>query len=385
MKALNQLHRTLQAEPERSRDILEQFVLENSFPLVWQDTVTFFFWDGQPVDAVYLIHWVFGLESRQSFQRIEGTDALFLNLELPHGARIEYKFEVHRAGGQTLVRDPLNPRLALDPFGANSVCPMSGYVDPPWSQHEAGVRPGRLERFPIASSAWGEQRELKVYLPNEYRPHKTYPVLLIHDGDDYLRFAGMKAVLDNLIQRHEVRPLIAVFTSGNGAKRNEEYAANPTQAKFLVEDVLGEVSRRYKVSDDPNDRGVMGASFGAVSALFSAWTYPGTFGRVLLQSGSFVFTDIGHHNRAPIWDPVVRFVNEFRKDPARIKAKVFMSCGVHESLIYYNRSLAPLMQASGLEVQFVESRDGHNWICWRDRLREGLSSLFNGYLWMYYD
>ena len=129
----------------------------------------------------------------------------------------------------------------------------------------------------------------------------------------------------------------------------------------------------------------MGASFGAVSSLYTAWNYPGLFGRLLLQSGSFVFTDIGHHNRAPLWDPIVKFVNELRTDPARVKAKVFMSWGVHESLIYYNRSMAPLLRNSGLEVQFVESRDGHNWICWRDRLREGLSYLYTGYLWMTYD
>jgi enterochelin esterase family protein len=63
-------------------------------------------------------------------------------------------------------------------------------------------------------------------------------LLIVHDGDDYLRFANMKTVLDNLIQRHEVRPLIAVFTSG-GASRNAEYAANPT---------AGEVHRRRTCS-----------------------------------------------------------------------------------------------------------------------------------------
>lgn len=384
MKAIVDLDHALAEAPDQARALLEKFVVEHSFPLVSQQTVTFFFWDGQPVDQVFLIHWVFGLESRQPFQRIEGTDALFLSLELPRGARIEYKFEVVRGATRLLVRDPLNPRLALDPFGANSVCPMAGYVEPAWAQEERGVRPGQLETMTIASSAWGEHRDLKIYLPNEYRAHKSYPLLIVHDGDDYLRFANMKTVLDNLIQRHEVRPLIAVFTSG-GAKRNEEYGANPLQAKFIVEDVLDAVTRQYKISDDPADRGLMGASFGAVSSLYTAWNYPGLFGRLLLQSGSFVFTDIGHHNRAPLWDPVVRFVNELRTDPARVKAKVFMSCGVHESLIYYNRSMAPLLRNSGLEVQFVESRDGHNWICWRDRLREGLSYLYTGYLWMTYD
>ena len=34
--------------------------------------------------------------------------------------------------------------------------------------------------------------------------------------------------------------------------------------------------------------------------------------------------------------------------------------------------------STGMEVRYVEARDGHNWENWRDRLREGLSWLFPG-------
>ena len=51
----------------------------------------------------------------------------------------------------------------------------------------------------------------------------------------------------------------------------------------------------------------MGASFGAVAALSTAWRRPGFYGRLLLQSGSFAFTDIGDRNhRGPLFDPIVR-------------------------------------------------------------------------------
>ena len=65
----------------------------------------------------------------------------------------------------------------------------------------------------------------------------------------------------------------------------------------------------------PEARGLVGASFGAVAALHAAGSRPGTFGRLLLQSGSFAFSDIGHHRRGPLFDPVARFVNEFRNNP----------------------------------------------------------------------
>ncbi len=130
----------------------------------------------------------------------------------------------------------------------------------------------------------------------------------------------------------------------------------------------------------------MGASFGAVAALATAWQHPGVFGRLLVQSGSFAFSDLGtRHRRGEVFDPVVRFVNRFREAPGRPAQRIFASCGVYESLIYENRSMVPLLQQTGAEVRYVEARDGHNWENWRDRLREGLSWLFPGPLWMDYD
>ncbi|MEC8425406.1 MAG: alpha/beta hydrolase-fold protein [Myxococcota bacterium] len=384
MKAIRRLALHLAADPHRAHALLRAFTEGNDFPLVDGGSATFFFWDGHPADAVYLLHWVQGLESRQAFHRLEGTDAFWFTIDLPRDGRVEYKFELHRNGQRNWIRDPHNDRLARDPFGANSVCPMPGYQEPRWAELEPGMREGSLDGFDLESAAWGDTRRIEVYLPSEYKPHKTYPLLICHDGSDYLRFAGIKAVLDNLMSRKEMHPTVVAFTSGSD-ERNVEYGANPAQVSFLVDELLPALSERYGVSDEPLGRALMGASFGGVASLFTAWSRPGVFGRLFLQSGSFVFTDVGHHGRGPLWDPVVEFMNAFRRDPARIRARVFMSCGTFEGLIFYNRALAPLMRQSGLDVRFVESHDGHNWVAWRDRLRDGLSWTYPGHLWMTYE
>jgi enterochelin esterase family protein len=82
---------------------------------------------------------------------------------------------------------------------------------------------------------------------------------------------------------------------------------------------------------------------------------------------------------------VVDFVNRYRREPAAVADRVFVSCGRHESLIYENRALVPLLQKTGMQVRYVEAPDGHNWENWRDRLRDGLSWLFPGPLWMVYE
>jgi enterochelin esterase-like enzyme len=383
VKRIHDLLARCEATPSRAQDEIRAFIATNTIPLFDGDTAIFFFWDERPFESVSLMNWVFGLESRQSFIPLGTTGAWYLPLELPHRARVEYKLELVRNGQRLWIRDPLNHHRAFDPFGSNSVCIMPGYSPPFWASTDDVTRPGSQVTFSIPSAVYGDTREIVMYRPSEFKPHKKYPLLICHDGRDYLRYANMIPVLDNLIQRHEVAPLLVAFTSG--IDRNREYGANPKQPVFLVDELLPAVRERYRVLEGAENLGVMGASFGGVSSLYAAWTRPGVFGKLLLQSGSFVHTDIGRHDRGPLFDPVVAFVNQYRSDPARVRARIFMSCGTFESLIWFNRSLQALMKDRGLDVRFVESQDGHNWIAWRDRLRDGLTSLFPGHLWMYYD
>jgi enterochelin esterase family protein len=239
-----------------------------------------------------------------------------------------------------------------------------------------------MERFEVETRVYGGRRPIDVWLPPEFATYKRFPLLIVQDGGDYRKFAGMRTVLDNLVGASEVAPMIVAFTSG--VDRNREYGADPRQPDFLVNEVLPAICSRYPIVEGPEGRGLCGASFGGVTSLYTAWRYPGVFGKLLLQSGSFVFTDVGRHDRSALFDPVVAFVNAFRADPGRVDARIFMSCGTFESLIYYNRSLVPLLRGAGLDVKFVESHDGHNWVAWRDRLREGLTWLFPGAHWMTY-
>jgi len=360
---------------------IDAFLSGRTVPLVEGDRVTFVF--RAEADAVNLRHWIFGLPSSQPFERVEGTGLWHLTIDLPERSRVEYKIERVRGDEHVWLMDPLNPRVAHDPYGANSVCYGRGYVTPPWVQPDEEARPGSLEAVSVPSRVFGEKREIQVYLPARFRTRRRYPLLIVHDGHDYMRFASLKTVLDNLIHRLEIAPLIVALT--HSPDRLNEYAADPRQADFLADELVPTLTARYPLIDRPDARVVMGASFGAVASLSSAWRRPGFYGGLLLQSGSFAFSDIGKHGRGPALDPVARFVNAFREDPRQPGSKVFVSCGIYESLIYENRSLVPVLQQAQLALRYVEARDGHNWENWRDRLRESLSWLFPGPLWMVYE
>ncbi len=361
--------------------VLDRLVRSTSFPRVEGRTVTFLFQgEGQEVT---LQHWIHGLPPSLPFRRLHGTDVFVLQVDLPAGSRMEYKIGVQMYGRGALIRDPLNPQSARDPFGANSVVYGEGYRPPEWSVEDPDARQGSIEDRSIRSAAFGGTRDVQVYLPARFRRTRRYPLLVVHDGRDYLGFANLQAVLDNLIHRLELPPLIAVLTQSNDRMR--EYAADDRHARFLVEDLVPQMEEAYPLVRHASARALCGASFGAVASLHCAWRHPGTFGRLLLQSGSFVFTEIGDHGRGPVFDPVVAFVNAFRKAPGKPADQAYMSCGVYESLIYFNRSMAPMLQETGMSVKFREANDGHNWENWRDRLHEGLTTLFPGPLWMVYE
>jgi len=354
---------------------------EHEFPLIEKDGVTFVF-HGR-ADEIRLRHWIFGLPSSQPFHRIENSDLWHLTVDIPPCSRVEYKIERIVGGNRKWLMDPLNSRVAKDPFGANSVCYGRGYETPPWTLSDPEARCGEMDALVVPSERFGQQRTVRIYLPARFRRRRRYPLLVVHDGDDYLRYANLQVVLDNLIHRQEIPPMIVALS--RPVARLEEYAADEAHAGHLVEELLPAVEKAFPIGTRPADRVLMGASFGAVAALHTAWKHPGVFGGLLLQSGSFAFADIGEHGRGPSFDPVAEFINAFRADPGRPAEKVFVSCGIHESLIYENRSLVPRLQETGMSLRYVEARDGHNWDNWRDRLREGLSWLLPGPLWMIYE
>ncbi|MBA3562529.1 MAG: enterochelin esterase [Gammaproteobacteria bacterium] len=374
------IHELRRGTPLSAQDI-DEFLASNDFPLVERDGVTFVYRGG--ADEVFLRMWIHGLPAKQPLERRGDSDLWTLFVDLPPNSRSEYKFEVAVNGESHWIVDPLNPHVATDPYGANSVLRSYGYERPSWTLPDPEARQGALASVDVPSRLFDSVRRTTVYVPARFRRLRRYPLLIVHDGEDFLRYADLQVVLDNLIHRLEIPPMIVALTQAGD--RLVEYAGDDRHAGFLATELLPELQKEFPLLDEPASRGLMGASFGAVASLHATWRHPEIFGRLMLASGSFAFSDIGRHKRGPVFDPVAEFVNEFRGTPGRPTERLFLCCGIYESLIYENRSLVPLLHEHGMQVRYEEVRDGHNWENWRDRLQAGLTWLFPGPLWMVYE
>lgn len=340
------------------------------------DTVLIF--RGQ-ADAVHLVTWMPRFPSPPPFtQATDGT--WFLRIALPATARIEYKLGVVRLGARGMRRieqidDPLNPPSAPNPFGTNSVLTGPAYRTPRYVNASPATSKGQVVEIRVTSRVLGGRRHHQVFLPAGHDARNPYPVLLVHDGSDFMRFAGLTNYLDLLIEQGQVAPLVTVLL--DPWERIAEYAANPLHSQHLVDEVLPHLERRLRIQSDHHQVGVMGASLGAAASLAAAWQWPEQFGRVALLSGSFAHR-VDEEWPGSIFEPVLGFLRELQADEKLEGKMVYQSVGRYEGLCDFNRRLAPLIRAGGANLRYVETWDGHHWGAWRDRLGEALSFLFPG-------
>jgi enterochelin esterase-like enzyme len=354
---------------------VDQFLAGREVPIVEGRHCTFLF-RGE-AEEVYLAQRIVGLPSRLPMRRIAGTSLWYVVLKVPKSSRINYQIEVVRPERVERFNDPLNPKLSHSPFGAISVCFSLGYTDPEWTFPDPYASPGELTDLVVQSRALERDCQVTLYQPAGFHRSASYPLLVMHDGGDFLQYAAAKAVLDNLIHRGEIPPLVAAFL--HPKDRLLEYANSANHARFLTQELLPQLETEFPLVHNRSGRILLGASFGAIASLSTAYRSPSTYGSLVLMSGSFVFADAGtDHGGGEVFDPVVKFVNQYRNHPRRVAERLFVSCGLYEPLIIPNRSIVPIFESADMQVRYVEARDGHTWENWRDRLRDALTWVLPG-------
>ncbi|MEL6963427.1 MAG: alpha/beta hydrolase-fold protein, partial [Pseudomonadota bacterium] len=318
--------------------------------------------------------WIESGIERTPFHHIEGTDLWLLQLPVNNDGRFEYKLAIIKNGSEDWITDPLNPDRATDPFGENSVCRTYGYAQPDWSLPK-GAPPGHIDTLIVESQAFGEIREEQLYLPAGYDVSKSYPLIIIHDGDDFVAHGDLVNSLDNLIDAQDIPPVIVALVQSRD--RLGEYAGGRRHARYLVQELLPVLSDRYGLSEEPADRVLLGASLGAVASLATAFRYPGVFGGLVLQSGSFILDRRKLDDRPhPVFHRIARLVLALKRAPNLADTRAFVSTGELEGLADENRALASFLRERGVDVLFKSAWDGHHWQNWRDQLRDGLRWVF---------
>jgi enterochelin esterase family protein len=356
-------------------EAIDGLIREQRIPLVEGSTCTFL-WRGE-ADWVGIEHRTMGVPIPLPLRRLKGTDLWHASVELPRAARIQYRILVRRDGHDESMNDPLNPRVVGDAVGSQSVLETEGYVTPDWTYPDPSAVAGELVDLHLPSRALRRDAHVTMYIPSRMRRDRRMPLLIVHDGGDFLNFSSMGTVLDNLMHRRLMADCVVAFT--HPGDRLREYAASAAHSRFLTTELVPQIEGRLQLRGDPRSRVLMGASFGGVAALSAAVRAPGFYGGLLLESPSLRYTEVS----APatfgeVFEPVVRFVNSVRARPKRVTDRLFLTYGAFEPLAAPDRAMTEVLGRMTDEMRVVEALDGHNWINWRDRLLDGLGWLFPG-------
>ena len=241
--AINQLQQ--QGLVDESK--VDDFLAGQEIPIVEGRHCTFLF-RGE-ADEVYLAQRILGLPSRLPMRRVDATTLWYVVLKVPQRSRINYQIEVKRGEHVERFNDPLNPKLSHSPFGAISVCFTFGYTTPEWTFPDPEAPPGELTELSVESIALERDCPVTLYLPAGFRRTASYPLLVVHDGGDFLQYSAAKVVLDNLIHRREIAPTIAAFL--HPKDRLVEYANSTEHAHFLTNELLPHLQTEFPLVAQP--------------------------------------------------------------------------------------------------------------------------------------
>jgi len=238
------------------------------------------------------------------------------------------------------------------------------------SQPQPGVPRGTVIKYTWTSKIYpGTVRDYWIYVPAQYKVGKPSCVMIFQDGGRMMEESGswrVPIVFDNLLHKGQIPLIIGIFVDPgvllapspnqqNRYNRSFEYdALGNRYARFLTEEILPEVAKRYSLSKDPDDYAIAGSSSGGMAALNAAWHETDVFHRVMSFIGSFTNLRGG--------DSMASRIRKTEPKPLR----VFLQDGRNDQNVYAgnwflaNEEVYSALQYAGYESTFVVGTEGHN-------------------------
>ena len=264
---------------------------------------------------------------------------------------------------------------------------------PQWEPHPDAVAKddvphGTIEQMPPWESKVfaGTIRDWSIYVPAQYKPEQPAAVMVFQDGEGMRDVKGkwrVPIVFDNLIARDDMPPTIAVFINpGNdmtrpqqrnrASNRSFEYDSLGNQyIRFLLEEIIPEVEKRYRISPDPEMRAIGGSSSGAICAFTVAWERPDQFRKVYSSVGSF--TNLRGGNAYPA---LIR-----KTEPKPLRVYQADTSGdvdnVAGSWWWANQQMASALQYMGYDTRFDQAEGyAHNAVFGSSKFPEAMKWLW---------
>lgn len=261
------------------------------------------------------------------------------------------------------------------------------------NRSQGAVQSGQVRAVSFAGAASGITRSGFVYLPPQYGQPRyastRFPVVELLHGtpgrpSDYLAHMDLVRLLDQLISRHLMGPMIVVLPTMSVGHHAQECvdAAAAKDDTYITADVRRDVLARFRASPDPAQWGIAGYSSGGYCAANLALRHRSAFGASGIMDGYFRSTD-GPAARALRFDRRLENAN----DPI-LQARA-LAAGTHPLPAFWiaagtgNASDIAGAEAFVAALHGVEQVElirepgaGHNFYAWRPALARVLAWMW---------
>ncbi len=288
-----------------------------------------------------------------------------------------YTFDV---GGARVI-DPNNPFLKNNLLNTVSQVEVPGPASLPWQI--ADVPRGELHRHFYKSVVCGDDRDYLVYTPPGYNPraYKRYPVLyLLHgfsdDTTSWIQDGRANVILDNLIARHQARPMLVVMPLGYGTmdmlKAPDGPAGDDVRQRnldnftaALLTEVIPRIEKEYRVTADRRSRAIAGLSMGGRESLVVGLNHLDQFAWIGAFSSGTNYTA----NYATTFPALDSGANKKLR-------LLWIGCGSDDKLLQGNQRFCEWLAGKGIHYTWVEKPGLHSYRVWRRDLADFVPLLF---------
>ena len=148
----------------------------------------------------------------------------------------------------------------------------------------------------IYTKLLGRIVEVEIMIPPEIDIHKSYPLLVLNDGQDS-DAVKVKQTVERLVTEKSIPEIIVVGVMAGD--RVQEYGVGfrgdyygrgklaSAYSNFIVTELVPYLTYKYPVTSLVSDRAMAGYSLGGLSAMDIVWNHPEVFGKTGIFSGSF--------------------------------------------------------------------------------------------------
>lgn len=243
-------------------------------------------------------------------------------------------------------------------------------AQPGWESDHVPVQPPLCITW--QSARLNNVRRVWIFTTGEANPANR-PLAILLDGQFWAEsmpvWPALQAQTNAGALPEAVYVLIDVI---DRERRAVELPCNDDFWQAVYEELLPQVRERVTWHDEASSTVVAGQSFGGLAALYAVLNWPQRFGCALSQSASCWWP-----NRAGGDTPgrLEELVSSGRA--GREPVKLFMEAGIREPLIFRaHQRLVPLLQRTQQQLFWRQVEGGHDALCWRGGLIDGLTTLW---------